>query len=86
MAWLGRLILFSGGKGGPRGGVGIVFFWGLLRKIAVPKDAWDKPKTKEEEEAEVRAFWILYAITGAGNQPFRDYYGLPRVAKSAGSA
>ena len=39
----------------------------------------ETPRTKSEVDDEVQAFWILFAITsGAGRQPFRDYYGVPK--------
>eukprot|EP00913_Durusdinium_trenchii_P034748 g32505.t1 len=41
-------------------------------------------KTKMQEEAEVRAFWLLYQLSGGhGLQAFRDYYGVPRALRTA---
>lgn len=39
---------------------------------------------KGEKEAEIRAFWLLFQLTGGlGRQSFRDYYGMPRKAMVA---
>lgn len=47
--------------------------------------ATQKPTKQQLDEEEVRAFWMLYSLSGSSisNAPFRDYFGVPRSNKFA---
>lgn len=51
--------------------------------VAKEEPVW---AARAAQEAEVRAFWLLYQlVAGKGRQAFRDYYGVPRVIRTSTS-